>query len=53
MADLLIKGMDMPKDCPMCKLAHFNKRRSASGAARLIWGRRPHTFAPRAGTKSM
>lgn len=24
MADILIRGMKMPKDCPMCKLAHFN-----------------------------
>lgn len=25
MADILIRGMEMPRDCPMCKLAHFNK----------------------------
>ena len=25
MADILIKGMEMPKDCPMCPLAHWNK----------------------------
>lgn len=25
MSDLIIKGMEMPRDCPMCKLAHFNK----------------------------
>jgi hypothetical protein len=25
MADILIRGMEMPRDCPMCILAHFNK----------------------------
>lgn len=22
---VLVKGMEMPKDCPMCPMAHFNK----------------------------
>lgn len=31
MADLLIKGMEMPKDCPMCPLAHWNKMDRLTG----------------------
>ena len=25
MSDILIKGAEMPKDCPMCPLSHWNK----------------------------
>lgn len=34
MADILVKGMDMPKDCPMCPLAHWNKLDMLTGCER-------------------
>ena len=28
---ILIKGMEMPKDCPFCPMAHFNKLDALTG----------------------
>lgn len=36
MADLLIKGMEMPKDCPQCPLSHWNKLDRLTGCE-LMW----------------
>ena len=36
MADILIKGMEMPKDCPQCPLSHWNKLDRLTGCE-LMW----------------
>ncbi len=31
MSDILIRGMEMPKDCPFCPMAHWNKFDALTG----------------------
>lgn len=36
---ILIKNMEMPKDCPMCPLAHYNAMREFTGCE-IVAGKR-------------
>ena len=42
MADLLIKGMETPKDCPQCPLSHWNKLDRLTGCD-LVWRHVPES----------
>lgn len=44
MADILIKGMKMPKDCPQCPLSHWNKLDQLTGCE-LVWRYVPESEA--------
>ena len=44
---LYLKGMDMPRDCPACPMAHYNKLDEFTGCA--VVARKRHAMTTEAG----